>query len=432
MATSAVYGLVVLVLVSSGPVTYYARVNSLRAALETQSDTVLSTVKAAIRAQGRRGQYQADHLTAIFEELVKNRGILAVGLSAQDGTMLAEAGDTALLSRRPDDRPVVGDTAFVSAAPLTLENAGGFGPHGLGFRGGQGAARQNPPEQALPSEPMTLTLAVDAAPMNLEVRRERWTSARTAGLLLFALGLVTYIRWMLVKRRRLERDLLLAQELAGFHERVAQMGAGLAHETKNPLGVVRGLAQAITESPDSQPEATRLAAAIVDEADRTVRQINSFLSLSRPRDPSKANVELDAFFRAFLPLLRAESASTHVAVDYTPCGLTILADEEQLRRVVLNLVINAMRASRTDGQVRCGAARHGRTVTVTVADDGCGIAADDLPHVTEPYFTRFDGGTGLGLTVVDQIVRAHGWSLRIDSNAGKGTVVSIEGVSPVG
>jgi signal transduction histidine kinase len=67
-----------------------------------------------------------------------------------------------------------------------------------------------------------------------------------------------------------------------------------------------------------------------------------------------------------------------------------------------------------------------------VSDTGCGIAPDDLPRVTEAYFTRFSGGSGLGLSMVDQIAAAHGWRLRITSVMGQGTQAALEGIPIVG
>jgi signal transduction histidine kinase len=234
------------------------------------------------------------------------------------------------------------------------------------------------------------------------------------------------------RHRRLTTELIVAEVRAHRQEELARIGAGLAHETKNPLGIVRGLAQSIRDTSGLPPETKRMARDIVDEADRTVGQINSFLDLARPKDPALGAVHVDALFASLVPLLEAEGSTKRIAFRIDKIGTRIRADEDQLRRCILNLAINAVRAIDVEGTVTLGGHQDGDAVTLTVSDTGQGIALEDIARVTEPYFSRFEGGTGLGLAIVDHIVRAHGWTLRIDSTPGEGTQVSIHGVPALG
>jgi len=256
------------------------------------------------------------------------------------------------------------------------------------------------------------------------------TVASLAGLAAIGLGVMAAVAG--VRHRQLRTELLVANERAAQHERLARLGAGLAHETKNPLGLVRGLAQSVESADDATAEIRQMASAIVDEADRTVGQINSFLLFARPKEADLNPVDLDTFFDAFLPLLQTEAGEAGVTVRYEPSGVAILADEDALRRLVLNLVANAIRACGDEGQVVISAERHRDTAAVRVTDDGCGIAFADLPHVMEPYFTRFEGGCGLGLAIVEQIARTHGWAVSVGSSPETGTQVSIDGIRAVG
>jgi signal transduction histidine kinase len=108
-----------------------------------------------------------------------------------------------------------------------------------------------------------------------------------------------------------------------------------------------------------------------------------------------------------------------------------MADENLLRRALLNLILNGLRASKPGQSIRVTARRNGGTLSLTVADEGCGISAEDLPRVTEPYFTQFPGGSGLGLPIVERIASAHGWALRIESVLNHGTKSSLVGLSIV-
>jgi signal transduction histidine kinase len=292
----------------------------------------------------------------------------------------------------------------------------GFGPMDLeGFEGGK------PWE----SGTYVLTVVLDTRPMGEEIARARLRLAMGAGIGLLAL--VSGVAALLARnrQRKMQTELLLATEQVAQSEKLARMGAGLAHETKNPLGVVRGLAQGIGSDTAASAETKRVARDIVDEADRTVGQINSFLAMARPENPELRPIELNDFFERFGPLLEAETAGEEVAIVCEGNGLCILADEDLLRRALLNLTINASRACHGNGRIRIEARQEDGKAAITVADTGCGIAPEDLPHVTEPYFTRFEGGCGLGLSIVEQTVRVHGWTLDIHSTPREGTRVTL-------
>src|SRR5690606_16535389 len=234
--------------------------------------------------------------------------------------------------------------------------------------------------------------------------------------------------WLWFRRVSLEADLARARELAAENQRLAHLGAGLAHETKNPLNLVRGLAQDILASASLTPEAHKNATRIVDEVDRTVGQINAFLEVSRPKEPRLESVDLRPLLEEAASLVHSEAAGKEVAIEVDPEEVRALADSDQLRRAVLNLLINALRACDAGCRVRMGAERKGRLVSLYVSDDGYGIASEDLARVKEPYFSRFEGGTGLGLAITDRIARAHGASLTVESEPGRGTRVTLSGL----
>ncbi len=96
-----------------------------------------------------------------------------------------------------------------------------------------------------------------------------------------------------------------------------------------------------------------------------------------------------------------------------------------LRRALLNLLINALRACREGDTISLWALAEGGLAMLVVADTGAGIAPEDLARVREPYFTRFPGGTGLGLAIVDQIARSHGWGFTLESTPGEGTAARL-------
>ena len=408
---------------------YRSGVASHRQTAITRAETVLDGLAAGIRAQGRMGQHRPDRMRAILEELAGGQDILALQIRLEQGGVITVADEGAgIPAIEPGElREGPGWLAAAARAPLRRfphDMAPGDRP-GPGRGRGLGMAPESGPETHV------LTVVIDTSAMHDAIARERLQFGVSAGLTLTAIGLGAGVVTARARQKRMQTELLLAKERAQQHERLAQLGAGLAHETKNPLGVVRGLAQSLAEIEHEDPKAREMAASIIDEADRTVGQINFFLTLARPQEAKPEPLALDAFFEQLMPLLETETAGTDVRLSYEPCELTVEADENLLRRAILNLVVNAVRACGQQGSVRIQALRGEWDVTLTVSDNGAGIAPEDLPRVKEPYFTKAAHGSGLGLAVVDQIARSHGWELRIESIPGEGTSAHLEGLRAV-
>ena len=400
--------------------------------------TVLDAMVAGIRAHGRMGRYRTERLGIVFEELAETPAIVGLQLTAQDGEAVASGGDTTRLQGIPPQQVAwEGPWLLIASKVESLRPPGPPGPERgrelpHGPEGRRGPARQwQGAWEDFPEGPYVLAAVLDATETLRSIRRDRLQFVISTLIALAAVTSGTLVVSARMKRRDLEAALALAEEQAAYHERLAKLGAGLTHETKNPLGLVRGLAQAIGALPEADAEVKRLAAGIVDEADRTVGHIDSFLALARPKEPALEAVDLDAFFGKLLPLVQPEASAGGTAVTYAPSRLRIEADADLLRRALLNIVLNALRASSKGGEVAIDAQRHDWQVSIRVSDNGCGIRQDDLPRVTEPYFSRFEDGTGLGLAIVEQIARAHGWRLEIESTLGAGTRVSLAGIKEV-
>ncbi len=316
--------------------------------------------------------------------------------------------------------------------PREPETHGGkfpFGPFGRGRHG-------PPPEEEgwVPWAPgaLTLTLALDTVPLAQLKQRATLKYLLSSLVAVGLLALAVMVQGAAARQRQLQTDLRMAEERAAHHERLARLGAGLAHETKNPLGLVRGLAQSVSDQSNLSDEVRQHTRQIIDETDRVVGQLNGFLTFASPKEPDLAPVPLDGFFKELLPLVQQDADARGVNVAYSATNITVEADAELLRRAVLNLLINAVAACSTGGQIRVVADLSEFGVTLSVCDTGAGIAPEDLEHVREPYFTRFPRGTGLGLPLVEEICRAHGWRLDISSRLGEGTEVSLRSLRAVG
>ncbi len=412
---------------------YQSEAASHRRVMLERGEAVLDAFTGGVRAQGRMGIQRADRLQTMLEEMADSPSIRAARIAAE-GESFAEV--SSLDGPIPETRP---------GAPLWREDglvlaretrAGvGMGPgrglgRGMGQEPGPGAGRgPGAVEEGFSPAPgpFILTVVLDTVDLEMELARHRRQFLFASGLvgLVSAMGAAALYFWL--RRREMVLALLAARERAAHHEQLAQLGAGLAHETKNPLGAVRGFAQTIASAEDASPEARTAAGHIIDEADRTVGHINAFLTLARPLEPELAPVDVDAFYAELQPILETETTGTGAVIVLEPTGLTIDADAQLLRRALLNLVSNAVRACGAGGTVTLGGHGEHGGAALWVADTGSGIAPEDLPRVTEPYFSRAPGGTGLGLAVADRIARNHGARLVVDSAPGQGTRVSLVG-----
>lgn len=231
--------------------------------------------------------------------------------------------------------------------------------------------------------------------------------------------------------RALESQLLRAEKLAT----VGILAAGIAHEIGTPLGVVRGRAEYIHgKLGPSHPQAPGLAT-ITEEIDRVSRTIRTLLDFSRVQPPEVQAVALAPLAESVGELLRleAERRRVSIAVEVPESLPPLSADLDQLRQVLVNLCLNACDACAPGGVVRlqaeAGSPSSGSwgQVEIRLRDDGCGIPAENLNQVFDPFFTtkKRGQGTGLGLTMVAQIVRNHGAQVEISSEPGRGTLVKL-------
>ena len=216
-------------------------------------------------------------------------------------------------------------------------------------------------------------------------------------------------------------------------EAITSLAAGVAHEIGNPLNSLtihlqllkRTLGRASDDAVVSEAEE------LLDIAVQEVRRLDSithnFLRAVRSAPPDMAPLSITSVLASAVGFMRREIEDRHVLVEATwPDRVpTILGDEAQLRRAFFNLIKNAIQAMPDGGVLRIACGERGDYLEIRFADTGRGISPRDMGRIMEPYYTTRGGGTGLGLMVVERVVRDHGGELAIDSQPGEGTVFTI-------
>ena len=193
--------------------------------------------------------------------------------------------------------------------------------------------------------------------------------------------------------------------------------AGLAHETRNPLNLIRGLAQMISMQAKDATKLKEHASTIIEEADRVTVQLNEFINYSKPREPQFAPVQVARLVAAVARTLVPDLEEKRIKLSVPDSTLTISADELLLRQALFNVLLNATQAVGPGGHitVRLAPAAPGEAV-LEIEDDGPGVPAGDRASIFKPYVTMRPKGVGLGLAIVAQIAAAHRWEVTCLAN----------------
>lgn len=211
--------------------------------------------------------------------------------------------------------------------------------------------------------------------------------------------------------------------------------ATVSHELRTPISYVKGYSEAIQNGFVEGPQKEEAIQIITREAARMERLTNEFMQLARKDDLEQTEHEplvLAETIREAICLVTQQAANKHIEmVQHFDEALIITGDEQKQKQVWINLLENAIRYSHEATQIMITTTQHNNQAVITIQDFGQGIPAGDLPHVTERFYrvnkarSRTDGGSGLGLSIVEQIVKQHNGTLKIDSTIGQGTLVTV-------
>jgi signal transduction histidine kinase len=226
------------------------------------------------------------------------------------------------------------------------------------------------------------------------------------------------------------RDLREAQEQLVRRERLAvlgQLAGGIGHELRNPLGAIKNAAYFLNMALEEQePDVKDTLEILETEVATSERIVGSLLDFARPTPPTRRKVDVNEVVVESLSRVKAPG-SVEITSELDGALPVILADPVQLGQVFRNLILNAIQAMSEGGQLTVKSELAGpEWVAVSFADSGVGIPEENMGKVFEPLFTTKAKGIGLGLAISKTLVEAHGGTIEVQSEVGKGSTLSVK------
>jgi signal transduction histidine kinase len=394
---------------------------------EEKALTLTRTVAAAIRGVIRHGPDQEGRVQAILSEVGQSPEVLTVGIVDESLNPLILRGaslPSPLVLRQANPLLVRSDDLVVSL-PLDVDSgciasgsctcSAGLCPCGADD------------SWSVPAGEYRVFLVLDRT----VATGVTWPIVGVAALgvfMLMALFAVT-AAWIrsLAARERLARGMALEQQRRQSLESLSLLAAGLAHEIRNPLGAISGLAQLLHEK-SRDDESRNHTSLMIHELERVVERLEEFLDFARPRKAQEGRVDLGKLARKTATLLKPDADAAGLTLNVRIEGSALIevpGDEGSLEELLLNLALNAIEASNPSGRIEISVESAAAGPVIRVADTGHGIADEDLPRLFEPYFTTKQRGSGLGLAISRRIAEDHRAVLSLTNAPGQGAVATV-------
>ncbi|OGP95328.1 MAG: hypothetical protein A2157_20015 [Deltaproteobacteria bacterium RBG_16_47_11] len=224
--------------------------------------------------------------------------------------------------------------------------------------------------------------------------------------------------------RKTEAQLIRSEKLAAL----GQLSAGIAHEIRNPLTSINILIHSLTENLPTEDSRLEDLKVIEEEILRINEIVDQFLRFAKPASPLFEKTNLIPLFEEILQLLRPQIEKGKIAAKkvFEPL-LLITVDKEQIKQVLLNLLMNAIQAMPGGGELSMSGrlSKDGYWVELTIQDSGIGIPQEDLEKLFDPFFSTKEGGIGLGLSIAHRIIDQHRGKIEVESAPEKGTRFTI-------
>jgi two-component system sensor histidine kinase HydH len=224
--------------------------------------------------------------------------------------------------------------------------------------------------------------------------------------------------------RKTEAQLIRSEKLAAL----GQLAAGIAHEIRNPLTSINILIHSLRDKPSEEERRQEDLRVIEEEIHRINEIVDQFLRFAKPAPPLLQEADVLSLFEETLHLLKPQIEKNRISVqkEFPSLPPTVL-DREQMKQVILNLLLNALQAMPGGGRLRLSAQvlEDNRWIQLSIQDTGVGILPEDMNKLFDPFFSTKEGGVGLGLSIAHRILDQHRGKIQAESTPGQGTLFTL-------
>lgn len=218
---------------------------------------------------------------------------------------------------------------------------------------------------------------------------------------------------------------------------IGELSAILAHEIKNPMNSIiinlevlkSSLSEAVTQSDNPSAERSKKYLNVIEgEIRRLDKVIKGFLDFANPEQTTKVKFNLNRVIREIrdLMILELENNGIQLKLELEDELPPVLGSSDQIKQAIINLLLNALQATGSGGEIHIRSYPKNGNVVVSISDTGKGMSNETLREIFKPYFTTKEKGSGLGLSIVHRVIREHGGEVDVESKEGKGTSFVIQ------
>jgi signal transduction histidine kinase len=252
---------------------------------------------------------------------------------------------------------------------------------------------------------------------------------RITSLIFATIAFIAFCYSLFSMNKSIKLKILLSKEQAQneYLKEMHLIAAGLAHDIKNPLNIVRGGTQTIAES-TTKVEVKRKAEIIVDEVDRINSRLNKFLSFSNLKAVNISTFNLKSIISEISTILQVDCEDKDIEILNNVDNISILGDREAFTQIIFNLLHNATKAVSSKGKIQIYTLKNNDSIDIYINDNGRGIPKDIEEDIFKPYFSSSRESTGLGLAIVRHLCFSHGWEINLKTDEKNGTTFFIKGI----
>ncbi len=251
---------------------------------------------------------------------------------------------------------------------------------------------------------------------------------------LFEIILYNIVAWvsgtLVQAERKRKEELRKAQEeliQANKYKVIGELAAGIAHEIRNPLGSIQGSLEILRKDYKVEDSKHEFLNILLKEVARLNKVITDFLNYARPALPNLIDTDIDQLIRETVIMLSPQAGKKGVTIKTESAKNLprIKADPSQLKQAFINLILNSLEATESNGQVLISTLLDKNKVMVKFRDTGKGMSEETKDKIFTPFFSTKENGAGLGLGIVERIVQNHKGEIKVESYLGKGTVFTL-------